>query len=331
MLETPVALFIFNRPEETARTFDAIRGARPRKLFIIADGPRYPEEIPLCEATRAVTEHIDWSCEVKRNYTPINMGCDPRVSSGISWVFMHVDRAIFLEDDCVADGSFFTFCQELLDRYTNDTRILLIGGTSCQEKNPDYKATASYYFSMMSMGWGAYGTWRRAWSQYDWDMKRWPSLRDSGELKRIFDNPAAYERFARVWDEYYEEKIHHTWDGPWSFVQAINGGLCANPVINLVENIGFNERASHQKVNHPGWVDLPSKHMTFPLVHPSTVTRDRAAENFDFLFFFGIDKTSWQRMIRPIKNRFPTLHHFAKALRTKIRTVLLARKEKNQS
>ena len=34
------ARFIFNRPDTTAQVFDAIRQARPPRLYVAADGPR---------------------------------------------------------------------------------------------------------------------------------------------------------------------------------------------------------------------------------------------------------------------------------------------------
>lgn len=39
-LTTPVAFLIFNRPDTTARVFEAIRQAKPPKLLVVADGPR---------------------------------------------------------------------------------------------------------------------------------------------------------------------------------------------------------------------------------------------------------------------------------------------------
>ena len=39
-LKTPVALFIFKRPQETERVFAEIRKVKPQKLLVIADGPR---------------------------------------------------------------------------------------------------------------------------------------------------------------------------------------------------------------------------------------------------------------------------------------------------
>ncbi len=129
-LTTPVAFIIFNRPDTTSKVFEAIKQAKPKKLLVIADGPRInkPGEAEKCKQTRAITEQIDWDCEVLRNYSENNLGCRNRVSSGIDWVFENVDEAIIIEDDCLPNPSFFRFCQELLGKYRNNDEIFLISG-----------------------------------------------------------------------------------------------------------------------------------------------------------------------------------------------------------
>lgn len=111
-LNTPVALFVFNRPETTMRVFSQIREARPSVLLIVADGPRSNREgdAALCERTRAIVEGVDWPCDVRRNYSEINLGCRDRLSSGLSWIFQEVEEAIILEDDCLPHPTFFRFC-----------------------------------------------------------------------------------------------------------------------------------------------------------------------------------------------------------------------------
>jgi len=118
-LQTPVAFLIFNRPDPTARVFEEIRRARPSKLLVIADGPRpdHPEDANRCAATRAIIEQVDWDCEVLKNYSDNNLGCEHRVSSGLDWVFNIVEEAIILEEDCLPHPTFFRFCSELLPRY----------------------------------------------------------------------------------------------------------------------------------------------------------------------------------------------------------------------
>ncbi|MFM6139558.1 MAG: hypothetical protein ACKPCP_36380, partial [Sphaerospermopsis kisseleviana] len=83
-LTTPVGFLIFNRPETTARVFEAIRKAKPPKLLVVADGPRAEKlgEAEKCAATRAIINQIDWECEVLTNYSGVNLGCRKRVSSG---------------------------------------------------------------------------------------------------------------------------------------------------------------------------------------------------------------------------------------------------------
>src|SRR6185295_3256318 len=127
-LETPVAFLIFNRPDTTARVFEAIAAARPRTLLVVADGPRADRaaEAEQCRATRAIIDRVDWACEVLVNYADENLGCKRRVSSGLTWVFEQTSRAIILEDDCLPHPTFFRYCEELLDRYEDDERVMSI-------------------------------------------------------------------------------------------------------------------------------------------------------------------------------------------------------------
>ena len=59
----------------------------------------------------AIIEKGDWPCEVIKNYSDINLGCGPRVSSGIEWVFQTVEEAIIVEDDCLPHQDFFYFAR----------------------------------------------------------------------------------------------------------------------------------------------------------------------------------------------------------------------------
>ena len=117
-MQTPVAFLIFNRPETTRRVFREIARARPRRLLIVADGPREsrPEEAARCEEARAVVREIDWDCELLTNFSDENLGCRRRVSTGLDWVFENCEEAVILEDDCLPDPSCFPFCEELLEK-----------------------------------------------------------------------------------------------------------------------------------------------------------------------------------------------------------------------
>ena len=152
-LTTPVVFIIFNRPDTTAKVFEAIRQAKPPKLLVIADGARIdkPGEAEKCAAARAIINQVDWQCEVLTNYSNVNLGCRKRVSSGLDWVFEQVEEAIVLEDDCLPHPSFFQYCQELLEKYRDDERIMMISGDNFQFGNETTEY--SYYFSRYGHCW----------------------------------------------------------------------------------------------------------------------------------------------------------------------------------
>lgn len=110
-IEAPVLLVIFNRPDTTEKVFAAIRSAKPKKLYISADGPRAgnKDDIINCAATREIVKIVDWDCDVQYRFLEHNLGCGPGPSTAISWAFEREDRLIILEDDCVPSKSFFDF------------------------------------------------------------------------------------------------------------------------------------------------------------------------------------------------------------------------------
>ena len=279
-LNTPVAFIIFRRPDTTAKAFEAIRQAKPPKLLVIADGPRLdrPDEAEKCADARAIIDRVDWDCEVIKNYSPNNLGCAKRVSSGLDWVFEQVEEAIILEDDCVPHFTFFQYCEELLERYREDNRIGSITGQNVQfgRNQTDY----SYYFSHYSHCWG-WATWKRAWRYYDLNMPLWPEIKSKEALKGIFTEPHAYKFWTKIFQEVYDDPLGITWDYQWTFTCLVQGFLGITSNVNLVSNIGFGSDSTHFTSDEPSIYDtLPVEAIEFPLKHPPFLIYNRAADNF---------------------------------------------------
>jgi hypothetical protein len=267
----PVIFIIFNRPEPTRQVLETLRAAKPSKLFVIADGARLnePGEAEKCAATRAIINEVDWDCEVKTNFSESNLGCRLRISSGITWAFEFVDKAIILEDDCVPSASFFPYCEELLDRYEEDERVMMVSGDNFLFGNAS--VADSYYFSRYPHAWG-WATWRRAWAKFDLNMAQWPEIRD----KKLFDQylPNTIERY------YWETIFQHLYDGNidswayhWTYSIWVNSGLSVAPARNLVRNIGFHAEATHTKwdSSYSSHASLGAEQLDLPLSHPATV------------------------------------------------------------
>ncbi len=269
VLSTPVAFLIFNRPDTTAKVFEEIRRARPPKLLVVADGPRTgrPDDAKNCAAARDIINLVDWPCEVMTNYADVNMGCKRRVSSGLDWVFNTVEEAIILEDDCLPDLSFFWFCEELLERYREDERIMMISGTNLiNGVKIDHD---SYFYSKYPHIWG-WASWSRAWKHYDVDMNKWPELRESDFL---FDRGISKDE-KRFWVNCFDRVFQgdlDTWDAQVTFMSFCQHGLTIFPHKNLVKNIGFGLDATHTRGRN--WqADLPLYELAFPLRHPEIMS-----------------------------------------------------------
>ncbi len=280
-LATPVALFIFRRPETTKLVFDAIARAKPTRLFVIADGPRNADEAALCAETRAIVNRVGWDCEVITNYADANLGLKARISSGLDWVFDQVEEAIVLEDDCLPDDTFFRFCQELLELYRENSSIMHISG-DCFVKR--HRQGASYYFSRYAHVWG-WATWRRAWKLYDGEMAEW---NNSGYRKKFLDHFSAREE-RLFWEITLDQLVNgviNTWDYQWACACILHHGLAINPARNLVSNIGFGTEATNTTQSQSSLANLSTVPMSFPLKYPKKLERDVAADRETAQMFF---------------------------------------------
>ncbi len=281
---TPVLLIMFNRPETTARVFQAIRQARPKQLFIAADGPRpeVSEDVNNCARAREIVKTIDWDCDVQTLFNEKNEGCRIAPGKAITWFFDHTEEGIILEDDCVPHPTFFPYCQELLHQYRNDQRIMMISGDNFQfgQNQTEY----SYYFSEYPHIWG-WATWRRAWRFYDVHMQLWPEIVNKQWLASMVDSQElSYWRY--IFEETYQGRIN-TWDYQWVFSCWLQNGLTILPQLNLVSNIGFGDEAIHTR-DKSKLANIPVQGLSFPLKHPSYILRNMNADR-KTRKLFGLD------------------------------------------
>jgi glycosyltransferase involved in cell wall biosynthesis len=268
-----VIFIIYNRPDLAQQVLDSIATYRPERLYVVADGPKTPQDEKLCKQTRKIIDTIDWPCEVHKNYAEENMGCGKRVSSGITWAFETCDKAIILEDDCMPDQSFFPFCEELLEMYKDDTRIGMISGNNHGYNL--YDPGLSYSFSKHGKIWG-WATWRRAWKHFDLSLK---FLGNDNEhlIKANISNDVS---FVSQWWKGVDSFLHgelDTWGYQWGVSRYANNLLTIRPKVNLVANIGFGGNATHTK-GTPKNIFSTTTSIKFPLCHPKIIIPDTYAD-----------------------------------------------------
>lgn len=242
--DIPIVFCTFNRLDCAKKVFEKIREIKPKKLYLVSDGPRMgiAEEQEKVNAVRKHLEsHIDWECLVYKNFADANMGCGKRMSDGITWAFEKEEKLIILEDDCLVDISFFRYCKELLDLYEHDENIMLIGGY-----NPlgVVKNFGSFLFTPFAEIWG-WATWKRVWQQYDYDIVAWKERNITSYMKKIM-NTTMIEYYSNMFDQVYTHELD-TWDYQLQYLIFQKEGLSIVPCKNMVKNIGFGVDATHTK------------------------------------------------------------------------------------
>ncbi len=265
-LSTPVALIVFNRPAATRRVFAAVAAARPTRLLIIADAPRADRqgEQQRCEEVLKIVSNVDWPCTVETNFASENLGCRRRVKSGLDWVFSLVEEAIILEDDCLPDPSFFPYCSQLLERYRDCGQVGMISGFNPMQRS--FPFPYSYYYTKLVLIWG-WATWRRTWQKYDENLTSWPKVKEDGLLRFMWRRRKPLESWTNIFDSMHSGTGPNAWSYNLVYTSWMRNWLNIVPSRNLIQNIGFDQDATHTKKADGGF-KIPAGTLSFPIAHP---------------------------------------------------------------
>jgi hypothetical protein len=294
----PVLLIVFNRPDTTCVVFEAIRKSQPKKLYIALDAPRLGnlEDERNCILVKEIVEQIDWDCEKHYRFSDFNQGCGPGPYNAISWAFENEDRLVILEDDCVPAQPFFTYCNELLERFKNDNRIWLISGNQYNEEA--VKTNHSYFFTRYGHSWG-WATWKRCWKEMDITLSKYPLIIEQDLYKSAFRTKKEASFFKKRIDKIYhnDELKSHIWDFQFGFSISSNGGLCIVPRKNLVKNIGY--LGTHSEIRNEFHDRLADE--TFKIIsHPDFVLCDIDYDAYHFKHHWNKRSSILKRIIRKI-------------------------------
>ena len=291
-LAAPVALIMFNRPDLVVRVAKRILDASPSALYLIADGPRptHPEDGELCEQTRDAVLSLPWHCPVHTLFAESNMGLRARVSSGLDWLFSHVEEAIIMEDDCLADETFFPYATELLKTYEADSRVGVISGNNFLRGTR--VSGDSYFFSSDVSIWG-WATWARVWKDFSREGLDYPWT--GNEARAVVQAiPSPGRRKALLRDAERAHRIN-SWALPFVLHCAKRGYLSVVPEVNLVTNVGFGAGSTHTKFES-FTAEVGIEPMTFPLRHPSKVGANGAAGSIE------VRRARWEWVSFPLRH-----------------------------
>lgn len=294
MFNTPIVYLFYNRPDCVKITFPTLQKLKPRKLYLVADGPKSNEDKTLCDNSKEIVEDfLKWDCEVIRLYSEQNLGLAHRTVSALDEIFNNEEELIFVEDDNYAESSFFYFCETLLKKYKNEKNIYHIGGCNLFEKAIEKTYNHDYLFSARMTGWG-FATWKRAWSRMDLSMKNWANEDKDKFLREWCVTSEQRKLMKKVFDQHCLNPDPWAWSYAWIYTCWSNGGLSITPTKNLISNIGFSPTATNTKLSTKDIIYIPLKRSRITSInHPSTVVRNYRFEKNSL----RLEKTSLLRRI----------------------------------
>ena len=271
---TPILLITFNRPHNTRRVLEAILAVQPHDLYVFQDGAREGNEsdVVKCAEVRQVVEELTNGTPVclHKNYSETNLGCGPGPYTAITWLFQNEEKGIIIEDDINPHPLFFPYMEDLLERYKNDNRIGIVSGHNLQR---DYSCKNSYYFTHETIGTWGWGTWRRVWKGFDFDI-----LYNYEELNSAFKEFGIQRLCRRKYCDLYKGWLSGSrqdfWDFQFDYYLVVNHYLNIRPNSCLTSNEGDGSDATHTFVineNYKMSVNVP---LFESLRHPSTIKID---------------------------------------------------------
>jgi hypothetical protein len=299
LFDEPILVIAFNRPDHLNQLLARLREVQPRNLFIAIDGPRRerPGDRERVQQCRDLLDCIDWDCNVETLIREENLGCGRGVSSAISWFFTHVEQGIILEDDIIPIPSFFEFCSTLLERYRNDDRVFAISGCNFVPPEALSHPDDPYRFSQVPHIWG-WATWRRSWQRHQLDILGWQ--RDL-PARTLWSRSGRSVSGAVYWASTFEllaRKKVDTWDGQLVLAGMVANQWTATSNMNLIENIGFGDDATHTVENREEL--QPIREIQFPLVELS-VELDTQADAWTRKHHF---QANWRGILRQAETYF---------------------------
>lgn len=242
----PVVLFVYNRPNHTRMTIEALQKnhlAKDSILYIFADGAKTSandEQIASVQQTREYIKTVSGFKEVVIEEAQQNKGLANSVIYGVTKVINLYGKVIVVEDDIVTHRFFLQYMNDCLSAFTNRDDIYMIGGF-----NHNFEIPSTYsehiYLTHRSCSWG-WATWKNRWEKADWNVSGYIEISKSRKMQKKF-NRGGKDNFPMLKMQ-MEGKID-SWCIRWDYSMFINNAFCAIPIKSLVENCGFDNSGTH--------------------------------------------------------------------------------------
>lgn len=237
----PIVVFAYRRPDHLDRCLASLAQnpeAHGSQLIIFCDGAKTDSERREVLATRDVANSARGFASVGVVESEENRGLAASVISGVSQVLDERESVIVVEDDIVVSVDFLAYMNEGLALYREDPRVVSIHGFL---PVVDVELPQSFFLRGADC-WG-WATWRRAWSEIDFDGETLLARMEMNPDRRLFDFDGAYPYLQMLRDQ-VDGKID-SWAIRWYAAAFLAGQFTLHPGVSLVTNTGMEGSGTH--------------------------------------------------------------------------------------
>jgi len=237
----PIALFVYNRPDHTRLTVEALKKnilAQQSDLLVYSDAPRSENQAAAVIEVRLYLRQITGFRTVTIVERQENMGLARSIIDGVTAIVNKYGRIIVLEDDLVTSPYFLTYMNDALEKYAAVDRVVSIHGYVYPVERP----LPETFFLPGADCWG-WATWQRGWDCFNGDGKLLLAELKRRKLARAFDYNGAYQ-FSRMLEDQIKGK-NNSWAIRWYASSFLADKLTLYPGTSLVHNIGNDNSGTH--------------------------------------------------------------------------------------
>lgn len=241
---SPIILFVYNRPELTVKTINALKEnhlAKYSDLFIYSDSNKSEDDRENVQKVREIIKGIEGFKSVKITQSTTNKGLANSVIGGVTEIIKKYGTVIVLEDDLVTSPHFLSYMNSALKFYNNKSDIWSISGYN-PISGGDIRKYKDVYFTGRASSWG-WATWENKWLSNNWNVEFETLDIFYDKTKQKAFNEYGNDLFPMLKDQ--RDKHINSWAIRWCFNQFLDASYTVYPIETLVKNLGLSGESTH--------------------------------------------------------------------------------------
>lgn len=299
----PIALFVYNRPQHTRQTVEALKKndlSKDSNLVVFCDAAKTAAQADAVREVRNYIHSVSGFKSISIFERDANYGLARSIIDGVTVLCEEYGRVIVLEDDLVTSPNFLRFMNDALNMYEREDQVMQISGFTY----PIGDMGDGTFFLRLPLCWG-WATWDRAWRYYRKDDD--VMLQFDKNMRKAFSFNNTYH----FWRQLEENKkgVINTWFVYWYAALFLRGGLTLYPGRSLVQNIGMDGSGVHLTATDSYNVQLAGTEVQLePMLCVESTEAVKLHERF-FRKDYSLQARIVDKVRREIKRLFSNIRH----------------------